>query len=523
MLRFSFRFLAAVSWSVLAAPSTIQFQSSLYALDGTAVSGVTAISFALYTGESELEPVWNEQQSPLVEDGHYSVQLGSQQPFSAGLFSADQLWLGISVDGDELLPRTRLLAVPYAMLAQGVAPGAIQSDSLADDAIASRHLQAGAISSNHLANSAIASTHLSPGAVETTSVADSAITAPKLAEASVSARTLQDGAVTRAAVASGAVTLDALDTATVDRRYATTADGTLTGDVIVGESNQDTMSVRATLRIESGAPAHGKRLTSSAEGHTAWQYPNKIVHGFPLAGANAPTGAVMALQKDGRVRIADRIPRNYFDSLVTYANTGSSSVTRINDTRSVQVRRNRSTSHAEAVFTNLGAGRPPVLETESVAYDLGIGTISWPWLTRSLNGPTFIFVYSSRREPYFVTDLGEGNGVAISGSKSYSDSPASTTATDLTVLSGERFVIAYDGDRTNDAPNYQAALKVGRADGTFGARIIPLGSNRPRDVRCARLDDDSFVEDRLIWQSWRPSRKIARLGELQFLRPSWPI
>ena len=145
MLKFSFLFLAALSLSILAAPSTIQFQSSLHALDGAPVSGVTAISFALYAGESEPQALWAEQQSPLVEDGHYSIQLGSQQPFPPGLFAADQLWLGISIDGDELLPRTRLLAVPYALLAKDVEAGAIRSDSLADDVIQSRHLQAAAV------------------------------------------------------------------------------------------------------------------------------------------------------------------------------------------------------------------------------------------------------------------------------------------------------------------------------------------------------------------------------------------
>ena len=155
----------------------------------------------------------------------------------------------------------------------------------------------------------------------------------------------------------------------------------------------------------------------------------------------------MLLLSDGSVSIADRSPRNYFDSSVTLANHASWSIARTSDTRYALIGPNADTSRAEAVFHNIIIGRPPVLEVEPVAYDLGLGTLLSTYLTRCLAGNTFVFVRALQRDLHFVTDLGQGNGIAVSTSNSYSD--RTSFPTDLVALSPERFIIAYDGDRSS--------------------------------------------------------------------------
>jgi microcystin-dependent protein len=56
-------------------------------------------------------------QSVVVKNGVFSVNLGEQDAFPAGLFDSDSLFLGVTVDGVELTPRKRLASVPYAISA----------------------------------------------------------------------------------------------------------------------------------------------------------------------------------------------------------------------------------------------------------------------------------------------------------------------------------------------------------------------------------------------------------------------
>jgi hypothetical protein len=54
-----------------------------------------------------------------VAEGIATVQAGSAVPLPVGLLRRGQLWIGISVDGGpELVPRTVLASVPYALMAE---------------------------------------------------------------------------------------------------------------------------------------------------------------------------------------------------------------------------------------------------------------------------------------------------------------------------------------------------------------------------------------------------------------------
>jgi len=67
-----------------------------------------------------------------VEDGLFNVMLGGTNPLPDGLFEAEELWLGITVETDpEISPRLQLTSSPYAFraaIADSVAGGVVGAD-----------------------------------------------------------------------------------------------------------------------------------------------------------------------------------------------------------------------------------------------------------------------------------------------------------------------------------------------------------------------------------------------------------
>lgn len=61
--------------------------------------------------------VWNETQMVTVDDGLYSVKLGAVTPLDAGLFTTDELYLGLVIDDEIISPRLLLTSVAFAMRA----------------------------------------------------------------------------------------------------------------------------------------------------------------------------------------------------------------------------------------------------------------------------------------------------------------------------------------------------------------------------------------------------------------------
>ena len=92
-------------------------------------SGVETMEFALYTHESGGSPIWSESLGVVIENGYYSIVLGTTIPLELALFDGSELWLGITYgDNAEMTPRTRITSVPYAMRA-GLA-SELDSDTL---------------------------------------------------------------------------------------------------------------------------------------------------------------------------------------------------------------------------------------------------------------------------------------------------------------------------------------------------------------------------------------------------------
>ncbi len=124
----SFRALSAaavVALASLAAPAAADtpglfpVQGVLTDGDGAVVDGRTAIGFALYTSSGEPTAVWSETQSVDVVDGLFTAYLGDEAELDPALFRDNQvLWLGITVEDDEEMPRVELGSVAFAAVAQ---------------------------------------------------------------------------------------------------------------------------------------------------------------------------------------------------------------------------------------------------------------------------------------------------------------------------------------------------------------------------------------------------------------------
>ncbi|HET9957929.1 MAG TPA: hypothetical protein VFQ61_25700, partial [Polyangiaceae bacterium] len=61
--------------------------------------------------------LWLERSTVAVENGYFSVRLGEETPFPAGLFESEgNLYLGIRIaDDEELKPRQKITSVPFAL------------------------------------------------------------------------------------------------------------------------------------------------------------------------------------------------------------------------------------------------------------------------------------------------------------------------------------------------------------------------------------------------------------------------
>jgi len=91
------------------------YQGMLTDQTGNPISATVTMTFALYDGPTSGTPLWGpEVQTVKVSSGLFHVVLGSVVPITAREDVADSLYLGITVNGEELLPRERVTSVPLA-------------------------------------------------------------------------------------------------------------------------------------------------------------------------------------------------------------------------------------------------------------------------------------------------------------------------------------------------------------------------------------------------------------------------
>ena len=136
-------------------PKTITYQGKLTEPDGSPLTGEHQITLRLYDAASGGSKLWEEQHTitlSRIDNGVFSILLGSRAPFGSEIRFNDPLWLTIEVDGGgEFSPRQALSAVGYA----------INADTL-DGLDSSQFL--GAVHDEHGALPPHASTHQPGGA-----------------------------------------------------------------------------------------------------------------------------------------------------------------------------------------------------------------------------------------------------------------------------------------------------------------------------------------------------------------------
>jgi len=100
-------------------PGQVNFQGVLLNNASQVVNGSINFNFSLFDNASGGTQLWSESQSGItVSDGIYTVALGSVVPLTTEILSNSAVYLEVSVGGEILSPRQRLLAVPYALKAE---------------------------------------------------------------------------------------------------------------------------------------------------------------------------------------------------------------------------------------------------------------------------------------------------------------------------------------------------------------------------------------------------------------------
>ncbi len=103
----------------LAAPETIHQEGFLTDAQGVPHEGPAQLRFSLYGQAEGGAELWFEEHNLNLNGGYYSAILGEQTAFGITL-DVDPRFLGVAINGADLLPRVQLSSVPYAFTAENV-------------------------------------------------------------------------------------------------------------------------------------------------------------------------------------------------------------------------------------------------------------------------------------------------------------------------------------------------------------------------------------------------------------------
>ena len=107
--------------AMAAVPTTSTIEGALTSAGGgAAADGSYTMTFSLYPSATAKAVTWQEKGVKVdVKGGRFSYALGTSKPLSAKTLAAmSQAWLGIQIGTDPELPRQRVHATPYALVAQ---------------------------------------------------------------------------------------------------------------------------------------------------------------------------------------------------------------------------------------------------------------------------------------------------------------------------------------------------------------------------------------------------------------------
>src|ERR1700722_17867085 len=128
-MRFRFRYFGAAallaqaaivlpSVATAAVPQGLTEQGRLFDGSGNPLNASVALTFSLYPAASGGAPLWTETQPEVpLDQGYFSVELGSVTPIPQSLWTGATLYVGVAVNADpEMTPRHTWHSVPYALV-----------------------------------------------------------------------------------------------------------------------------------------------------------------------------------------------------------------------------------------------------------------------------------------------------------------------------------------------------------------------------------------------------------------------
>ena len=146
-------------------PSLINYQGRLTDAVGTPLSSNVAASIAIYTNDIGGVALYSEEIGTIaVNNGTFSFQFGSQSTAIKSVLLHPFSWLEVSINGVPLMPRQRLIAVPYAVRSADTdhvgsqttfEAGVIPGPALADHAVTDEKIAVSGISASKVTTGTI--------------------------------------------------------------------------------------------------------------------------------------------------------------------------------------------------------------------------------------------------------------------------------------------------------------------------------------------------------------------------------
>ncbi len=222
--------LCSVTPALAAVPDVVTYAGTLQQGSSPA-NGTFSAVFEIFDAETDGARVFTQAEPTLaVTGGELVVDLGDDpaNPLSDNLLASGDLFLAITINGEELSPRVPLSSVPFSRRAQ-VAERAEDADtvdglsadeiavagagltkagntfSLAPDGVTSENILDGTIQSNDLSTGAVTSAAIADLAITAGDIKPGAIGHDQLGSQSVAANNLQKDSVTTVQIANGQV------------------------------------------------------------------------------------------------------------------------------------------------------------------------------------------------------------------------------------------------------------------------------------------------------------------------------
>jgi hypothetical protein len=115
-------------------PQLLNYQGYLADSSGSPLDTQVTIQFVIYDDSLAVTPLWQQSFSDVeIDAGRFQVLLGSDGSLDDSIFSGPNRFLGITVGGDaEMVPRTRIVSVPYGLRSSTVVDNVLLVGPAAD-------------------------------------------------------------------------------------------------------------------------------------------------------------------------------------------------------------------------------------------------------------------------------------------------------------------------------------------------------------------------------------------------------